>query len=41
MFAADVYLKRRARLKKNLKTGILLFPGNEESAMNYPGNPTH
>jgi Xaa-Pro aminopeptidase len=39
MFTADVYLKRRARLKKNLKTGILLFLGNEESPMNYPGNP--
>ena len=25
-------------LKKNFKNGILLFPGNDESAMNYAGN---
>jgi Xaa-Pro aminopeptidase len=38
MFDKQVYIDRRAELKKNFKNGILLFPGNDESAMNYPGN---
>ncbi len=41
MFDAEIYRKRRAGLKKRMKSGILLFPGNEESPMNYPGNPYH
>jgi len=38
MFDKQVYIDRRAELKKNFKNGILLFPGNDESAMNYAGN---
>ena len=38
MFDKQVYIDRRTELKKNFKTGILLFPGNDESALNYPGN---
>jgi Xaa-Pro aminopeptidase len=38
MFAAETYCQRRARLKEQLKGGIALFPGNEESPMNYLDN---
>ena len=38
MFDKQVYIDRRAELKKNFKTGVILFLGNDESAMNYPGN---
>ncbi|MEE4261578.1 MAG: aminopeptidase P family protein [Desulfobacteraceae bacterium] len=38
MFSAHVYTERRYRLKKDLKSGILLFLGNEESPINYPDN---
>jgi Xaa-Pro aminopeptidase len=38
MFSAHVYTERRNRLKKDLKSGILLFLGNEESPINYPDN---
>ncbi len=38
MFPAASYSKRRHELKKKVKTGILLFPGNEESPMNYRDN---
>lgn len=38
MFDKQVYIDRRAELKKNFKTGVILFIGNDESAMNYTGN---
>ncbi len=38
MFETNTYIKRRNRLKKDLKSGILLFLGNEQSSMNYPEN---
>jgi len=38
MFDKQVYIDRRAELKKNFKTGLLLFLGNDESAMNYADN---
>lgn len=38
MFSAHVYTERRNRLKKDLKSGILLFLGNEESPINYSDN---
>lgn len=41
MFDKSVYLARRSELKKKVKTGILLFPGNRESSMNYKGNTYH
>ena len=41
MFKSEVYVKRRKKLYKNFKSGILLFLGNDESPMNYAGNPYH
>jgi Xaa-Pro aminopeptidase len=38
MFSADLYTQRRKRLKKDVKSGILLFLGHAESPMNYPDN---
>ncbi|HQJ45609.1 MAG TPA: aminopeptidase P N-terminal domain-containing protein, partial [Ignavibacteriaceae bacterium] len=38
MFDKQVYIDRRNELKKNFKGGVLLFPGNDEAPMNYPGN---
>ncbi len=39
MFKTETYKERRARLKQDMQEGIILFPGNEESPMNYPDNP--
>ncbi|NOX87329.1 MAG: aminopeptidase P family protein [Chlorobi bacterium] len=41
MFKKEVYITRRDRLKRELKSGIALFPGNEEAAFNYPANQYH
>ncbi len=41
MFAKDTYLERRKKLKEQLDSGLVVFPGNCESAMNYPANPYH
>ena len=41
MFKATTYIERRNKLKKQLKSGIILFLGNEESPMNYPANTFH
>jgi Xaa-Pro aminopeptidase len=41
MFDSKVYVERRQLLKKQVKSGILLFPGNNESAMNYKANTYH
>ena len=41
MFEASVYTSRRNRLKSQLGSGIALFPGNVDSAFNYPANPFH
>jgi len=38
MFDKQVYIDRRIELKKKFKTGLILFPGNDESAMNYADN---
>ncbi len=38
MFDKQVYIDRRNELKRNFKSGVLLFPGNDEAAMNYAGN---
>ncbi len=38
MFDKKIYTDRRNKLKKQLKTGLILFPGNEEPAMNYNAN---
>jgi Xaa-Pro dipeptidase len=41
MFAKEIYIKRRDQLRKKIKSGILLFPGNVDSPMNYMANPYH
>lgn len=38
MFAAEVYAKRREKLRKQVHSGVILFLGNEESPMNYRDN---
>lgn len=41
MFNSDIYVQRRNSLKEQVESGLILFLGNEESPMNYPGNPYH
>jgi Xaa-Pro aminopeptidase len=41
MFKSEVYTARRKRLHNLMKSGIALFTGNNDSAMNYPANPYH
>ena len=36
MFSPRVYQERRNRLRKEMSSGILLFPGNKEVSFNYP-----
>ena len=38
MFKPEIYKERRKDLKKLIKTGVCLFPGNPESPMNYQAN---
>ncbi len=38
MFGTNTYIERRRRLKKDLKSGILLFLGNDLSPINSPDN---
>lgn len=38
MFEAKTYIDRRNRLKQQLKSGLLFFPGHDESPMNYAAN---
>lgn len=37
-FGKETYCSRRAELKKRIKSGLLLFLGNNESSINYPDN---
>ena len=41
MFESQVYLNRRARLRKLMGGGLILLPGNVDAAFNYPANPYH
>lgn len=41
MFTPETYINRRLALRTTLKSGILLFLGNEESPMNYFDNTFH
>ena len=41
MFDSKVYIQRRNRLKEQIKSGLIIFLGNEESPMNYSANPYH
>jgi Xaa-Pro aminopeptidase len=38
MFKKEVYVNRRAELKKLMSNGVALFMGNIDSPMNYPDN---
>jgi Xaa-Pro aminopeptidase len=38
MFESKVYVERRKLLSAQVKSGLILFLGNEESPMNYPAN---
>ncbi len=39
MFSEKTYVERRKKLRQQVKSGILLFLGNDESPMNYEDNP--
>lgn len=41
MFSSETYKERRERLTEQIKSGILFFPGNNETPMNYPANTYH
>lgn len=41
MFDKEIYISRRKVLKENIKQGVILFFGNDETPMNYPDNPYH
>ena len=41
MFEPKTYIERRAHLKKEVKSGLILFLGNEPSPMNYTDNAYH
>jgi Xaa-Pro aminopeptidase len=41
MFATETYIERRRCLRTDVKSGLILLPGNDESPMNYPDNPYH
>jgi Xaa-Pro aminopeptidase len=41
MFKESVYINRRNQLRKDVGSGIILLPGNDESPMNYEDNTYH
>ena len=41
MFTSSTYATRRKAIKESVKSGVLLFLGNEESPMNYLDNTYH
>jgi Xaa-Pro aminopeptidase len=41
MFKSEVYTERRKKLHGLIKSGIALFTGNVDAAMNYLANPYH
>ncbi len=41
MFTSKTYQDRRETLRKAVNDGIILFLGNDEMPMNYPGNTYH
>jgi Xaa-Pro aminopeptidase len=38
MFAREIYIQRRERLKGRVRSGLILLLGNDESPMNYAAN---
>jgi len=41
MFDKNVYIERRNKLRKDMKSGIALILGNAEASYNYPANTYH
>lgn len=41
MFSAQTYIDRRNKLRKNVKSGIIVLLGNAEAPRNYPSNGYH
>jgi Xaa-Pro aminopeptidase len=41
MFKSEIYIERRKKLHGLLKSGLALFLGSVDSAMNYPANAYH
>jgi Xaa-Pro aminopeptidase len=41
MFKPEVYKNRREKIANSIKSGIALFPGNNDVSMNYSANPYH
>ena len=41
MFQKTTYQQRRDRLRKQVKSGLIFLPGNDESPMNYTDNTYH
>lgn len=41
MFKPEVYAHRRHALRYEVKSGIIILPGNVEAAFNYPSNTYH
>ncbi len=41
MFKKEVYIDRRKRLRKEMKSGLALILGNSEASYNYPANTYH
>ncbi len=41
MFPKEIYWQRRKMLRQMVGEGVILFPANEESSMNYPANYYH
>ena len=41
MFNSEIYVERRKKLMEKFIGGLLLFPGNNESSMNYADNTYH
>lgn len=41
MFSKDIYINRRNKLKKLVKSGLILVLGNEDAPMNYTDNTYH
>lgn len=41
MFSKETYTQRRERLRKDMGSGLILLPGNNEVGMNYTANTYH
>jgi len=41
MFKSQIYVNRRALLRKKMGSGLIFLPGNVDAAFNYPANQYH